>query len=97
MCTASATTMSALARQISAPTRGVAQVLHTNAFRSAPVAVLAPFEYSAMLWAVVAGYLVWNDLPTWWTGAGTTLIVLSGLYILHREIVVGRRRRLGKA
>jgi len=73
---------------------GVAQILHTTAFRSAPVAVLAPFEYSAMLWAVIAGYVVWNDLPTYWTGAGTTLIVFSGLYILHREIVVGRRRRL---
>lgn len=72
---------------------GIAQVMHTTAFRSAPVAVLAPFEYSAMLWAVIAGYLVWNDLPTWWTGAGTTIIVASGLYILHREIVVGRRRR----
>ncbi len=72
---------------------GVAQILHTTAFRSAPVAVLAPFEYSAMLWAVIAGYVVWSDLPTYWTGAGTTLIVFSGLYILHREIVVGRRRR----
>ena len=48
-------------------------------------------------YAVIAGYVVWNDLPTYWTGAGTTLIVLSGLYILHREIVVGRRRRLEKA
>jgi hypothetical protein len=46
---------------------------------------------------VIAGYVVWNDLPTYWTGAGTTLIVASGLYILHREIVVGRRRRLEQA
>jgi len=73
---------------------GIAQVMHTTAFRNAPVAVLAPFEYTAMLWAVIAGYLVWGNLPTWWTGAGTGLIVASGLYILHREIVVGRRRRL---
>lgn len=72
---------------------GIAQVMHTTAFRSAPVALLAPFEYTAMLWAVIAGYVVWNETPTAWTGAGATLIVLSGLYILHREIVVGRQRR----
>jgi drug/metabolite transporter (DMT)-like permease len=76
---------------------GIAQIMHTTAFRGAPVAMLAPFEYSAMLWAVIAGYLVWGDIPTWWTGAGTALIVASGLYILHREIVVGRQRRAGNA
>ncbi len=76
---------------------GVAQIMHTTAFRGAPVALLAPFEYSAMLWAVIAGYLVWGSVPTWWTGAGTALIVASGLYILHREIVVGRQRREGAA
>lgn len=71
---------------------GIAQVMHTSAFRSAPVALLAPFEYTAMLWAVIAGYLVWGETPTAWTGAGAALIVASGLYILHREIVVGRQR-----
>lgn len=76
---------------------GIAQVMHTSAFRGAPVALLAPFEYSAMLWAVIAGYLVWDTMPTWWTGAGTALIVASGLYILHREVVVGRQRRAGGA
>ena len=76
---------------------GIAQVMHTSAFRGAPVALLAPFEYSAMLWAVLAGYLIWNEVPTWWTGAGTGLIVASGLYILHREIVVGRQRRASVA
>lgn len=76
---------------------GVAQIMHTTAFRSAPVALLAPFEYSAMLWAVLAGFLVWGEVPTRWTGAGTALIVASGLYILHREIVVGRQRRAGNA
>jgi drug/metabolite transporter (DMT)-like permease len=50
-----------------------------------------------MLWAVIAGYLVWGSVPSWWTGAGTALIVASGLYILHREIVVGRQRREGAA
>ena len=43
---------------------GIAQIMMTQAFRSAPAAVLAPFEYTAMIWAVLFGYLVFADVPT---------------------------------
>lgn len=57
----------------------------THAFRFAPVAVLGPFEYTGMLWAVLFGYLLWGDLPDAWILSGCAVVVASGLYILHRE------------
>jgi drug/metabolite transporter (DMT)-like permease len=61
-----------------------------NAYRNAPASVVAPFSYSALIWAVLAGYLIWGDFPTSnvWIGAG--LIIMSGLYIFWRERVRAR-------
>jgi drug/metabolite transporter (DMT)-like permease len=66
------------------------QALVTAAFRRAPAAVVAPFDYTHMIWAVVYGLAFWGYLPGWRVWVGASIIVLSGLYILLRE---GRRRR----
>jgi len=70
----------------------LAQVLITQAFRRAPPAVVAPFEYTGMVWASLFGYLVFGDLPTPAVLAGAMVIIGSGLYILHRETAAERRR-----
>ncbi|MEE8272204.1 MAG: DMT family transporter [Alphaproteobacteria bacterium] len=64
---------------------GIGTIAMTAAFRAAPIAVLAPFEYTAMIWAVAFGYALWDDLPDGWIITGATIVVASGLYILHRE------------
>jgi drug/metabolite transporter (DMT)-like permease len=69
---------------------GVAQIAMTRAFTMAPIAVVAPFEYTAMLWAVGLGWFVWGTLPDAWTWAGSLVLIGSGLYILHREAAVSR-------
>ncbi|WP_372399475.1 DMT family transporter [Azospirillum sp. HJ39] len=69
-----------------------AQVLLTQAFRRAPPAVVAPFEYTGMVWASLFGWLVFGDLPTVPVLAGAMVIIGSGLYILHRETMMARRR-----
>ena len=68
-----------------------AQVLLTQAFRRAPPAVVAPFEYTGMVWASLFGWLVFGDLPTPPVLAGAMVIIGSGLYILHRETLAGKR------
>ena len=60
-------------------------------FRLAEAGLVAPFRYSSILWAGGLGYIFWGDLPDRWVVAGTVILIASGLYILHREIV--RRRR----
>lgn len=57
----------------------------THAFTLAPVSVIAPYEYSAMVWAVLYGFLIWGEVPDSMTIAGTLIIVASGLYIARRE------------
>ncbi len=69
-----------------------AQVLLTQAFRRAPPAVVAPFEYTGMVWASLFGWLVFGDLPTVPVLVGAMVIIGSGLYILHRETMTARRR-----
>lgn len=73
---------------------GGGALMMAQAFRVATPSVLVPFEYSGMVWGVLIGWTVWHDVPTAWIWAGTALVVASGLYILHRETVVSRRRPL---
>lgn len=56
-----------------------------RAFRNAPASLVVPFSYSALLWAIVFGYLVFGALPDQRTLIGATLIISSGLYIFYRE------------
>ena len=61
-------------------------------FRGVDLSVVAPFRYSYLLTSAIGGYLVFGELPDGWTLVGALLIVGSGLYALHREVV--RRRDL---
>ncbi|MGH6720178.1 MAG: DMT family transporter [Alphaproteobacteria bacterium] len=67
-------------------------VLLAEAYRTAPVSLVAPFEYSSLPVAVIAGYVVFGDLPAPATWIGLALIVGAGLYIVHREAAKLRRR-----
>ncbi|MEM7291976.1 MAG: DMT family transporter [Pseudomonadota bacterium] len=63
----------------------------THAFRIAPVGAIAPFEYSAMLYSILLGVVIWGEVPDLATISGMLIIVASGLYILHRETLRGLR------
>jgi drug/metabolite transporter (DMT)-like permease len=72
---------------------GVGQLLLSQAFKVAPVAAIAPFDYAALLWTGLLGYLIWSDTPAMTTLVGGAVIIASGLYIFWRELVLRRRRR----
>jgi drug/metabolite transporter (DMT)-like permease len=59
--------------------------LMTQAFRLAPAAVVAPFDYTALLWATVLGFLFWAEVPDALTFAGAAVIIASGGFIIWRE------------
>lgn len=71
---------------------GIAQIMNTRAWRLAPTAVLAPFDYTSIVLAVLIGYLWFKEEPTWTVWLGLPLVMGSGLYILHRERVRARER-----
>jgi S-adenosylmethionine uptake transporter len=61
-----------------------------QALRLAPSAVVAPFHYSQIVWAVVFGFLLFGDRPNAWVIGGSAVIIASGLYILWRETLRAR-------
>ena len=70
---------------------GTALMVLIAAYRRSPAALVAPFQYSQMLWAILLGGLVWGDLPEPVTLLGASIVAASGLFILYRETALGRR------
>jgi drug/metabolite transporter (DMT)-like permease len=60
--------------------------------RTGEISFIAPFRYTALLWAILLGFLVFRDVPDTTMIIGSTIIVVSGLYTLYRERVVGRSK-----
>lgn len=60
----------------------------TQAYRIAPPPVLAPFDYTTLVWATLWGWLIWNELPSALTLLGASVVVLAGLYVVYRETQV---------
>jgi drug/metabolite transporter (DMT)-like permease len=69
---------------------GVGQMLLTEALRVAPVGVVAPFDYTQLIWASVIGYFVWGETPGVPTLVGAAIVAASGIYILYRELRILR-------
>jgi drug/metabolite transporter (DMT)-like permease len=65
-----------------------------KAMRAGDVAIVAPFRYTSLLFAIVAGWLIFGTLPDGWTWAGSALIVASGLFTFWREARLRRVRPL---
>ncbi|MCT4579718.1 DMT family transporter [Donghicola sp.] len=59
--------------------------LMTQAFRLAPAAVVAPLDYTALVWATGLGWLFWNEVPDSVTFVGAGIIILSGVFTILRE------------
>lgn len=57
----------------------------TQAFRLAPAAMVAPLDYSGLVWATALGWLIWNEIPDGQDVLGASVIVGGGLYIIWRE------------
>ena len=66
--------------------------LMIESFRLAEAAVVAPFKYANVIWAILFGYLFWHHVPDRWTFVGAAILVASGLYILERESRLRRRQ-----
>lgn len=71
----------------------IANYLYIAALRTGAISVVAPFRYSAAVWASIAGFIVWGDIPDLFGVSGAVLIVGSGLYTFYRELDLKRERR----
>ncbi len=71
---------------------GLAQVTLTASYRNAGASLIAPFEYTALLWAFLIGYVVFGEVPEPVVLAGAAVVVAAGVFILHREHRLGLER-----
>ncbi len=67
---------------------GSAHMMITRALKLAPASLLAPLQYSLLLWAIVLGYIFFGELPDSQILIGSVIIVLAGLFIFHRKNIV---------
>jgi drug/metabolite transporter (DMT)-like permease len=75
----------------------LANLLYVSALRTGAISVVAPFRYTAAIWASLAGYIVWRDVPDFWGVTGTLFIIGSGLYTFYRELERVKALKLAKA
>lgn len=71
---------------------GAGQILLTSSYRFADAGVVAPFEYASILFALVIGYVAFDEVPTWAVIGGAALVTCAGLIIVWRERQLGLER-----
>ena len=73
---------------------GIAFMLLVQAYHQAEAGIVAPFQYSQMIYGLIVGYLLFRDVPTGSTVLGALVVVGSGIYVFRREAV---RQRIALA
>ncbi|SFL69540.1 DMT family transporter [Shimia aestuarii] len=75
---------------------GIAQIFLTTSYRYAPASTVAPFDYSAILFALVIGYVWFDEVPTPFMLVGAAIIIFAGVLIIWRERQLGLKRSARK-
>ena len=63
-----------------------------SAYRMAEAALVAPMQYSQIIWAAAFGFFFFDEVPSRWTIIGSAIVIASGLYIVLRESRSGKSR-----
>jgi drug/metabolite transporter (DMT)-like permease len=74
---------------------GIAHIFLTESYRYAAASVVAPFDYSSMLWALLFGYWVFGELPGALVYLGAAIVAGAGLFVIWRERELGLKRARG--
>lgn len=72
---------------------GLGQILIVQAYRYGDASLIAPFEYSTMLWAIAIGWFMFGDWPATTVMIGATIVIASGIYVILREQQLGLLKR----
>lgn len=64
---------------------GLSHIMLTESYRYAPASVVAPFDYTALLWAFLFGYWLFGEIPTIHVFLGAGVVAASGLFVIWRE------------
>ena len=70
----------------------VAETLVIMALDAAQAVIVAPVQYSLLIWGTLYGFMIFGQLPDIWTWIGALIIVATGLYTLNRERIAAAKR-----
>ena len=76
---------------------GFSHILLTESYRYAPASLVAPLDYTALLWAFILGYWFFDELPTATVYVGSAIVAGSGLFVIWRERQLGLERARARA
>jgi drug/metabolite transporter (DMT)-like permease len=76
---------------------GLSHILLTESYRYAPASLVAPLDYTALLWAFILGYWFFGELPSGTVYAGAAIVAGSGLFVIWRERQIGLERAKARA
>lgn len=76
---------------------GFSHILLTESYRYAPASLVAPLDYTALLWAFILGYWFFDELPTATVYIGAAIVAGSGLFVIWRERQLGLERARARA
>ena len=70
---------------------GVANLWLSQSYKFSEVSLVTPLKYLALVFAIIFGYLIWDEIPTIKTLVGATLVIVSSIIIFRREILLKKQ------
>ena len=70
---------------------GLANLWLTQSYKFSDVCLVTPLKYLALVFAILFGYFIWNEVPTTKTLAGASLVIISSFIIFKREMTLKKR------
>jgi drug/metabolite transporter (DMT)-like permease len=70
---------------------GVANLWLSQSYKFSEVSLVTPLKYLALVFAIIFGYFIWNEVPTIKTLLGALLVILSSIIIFRREIILKKQ------
>jgi drug/metabolite transporter (DMT)-like permease len=71
---------------------GIGQIFLTSSYRYADASLVAPFDYTSMILALLIGYFIFDEVPTGTMLIGAAIVILAGVLIIARESKLGLER-----
>jgi len=75
---------------------GVANLFLSQSYKLSEVSLVTPLKYLSLIFAIIFGYLIWDEIPTLVTLLGSFLVILSSLIIFRREIYYKKQPTLNR-
>ena len=65
---------------------GISTICLITAYHRTPVSLVAPFQYTQIIWGAVAGYAIWSHMPEVRLVTGAIIVAACGLFVIYREM-----------